>query len=73
MKITVISYIPYLNDLKNEYILDNCTTVEEFINSVGIKWDDDVLIVVNKVIITDKYKKLKDGDMIELLIPLSGG
>ena len=73
MKITVISHIPYLNDLKNEYIFDNSTTVEEFINSLEVKWDDDVLIVVNKVIITDKYIKLKDGDMIELLIPLSGG
>ncbi|OIJ09330.1 hypothetical protein BKP35_16800 [Anaerobacillus arseniciselenatis] len=73
MKISVISYVPYLNDLKNEYILDNKTSVEEFINSLGIKWDDDVLIVVNKVIITDKYINLKDGDIIELLIPLSGG
>ncbi len=73
MVIKVISYIPYLENISNEYYLEQQVTVEEFINSLGIQWDDDALVVVNKVIVIDRLMKLNDGDMVELLIPLSGG
>jgi len=73
MVIKVISYIPYLENISNEYHIEQQVTVEEFINSLSIKWDDDVLIVVNRVIVSDKSMNLNDGDKLELLIPLSGG
>lgn len=73
MVIKVISYIPYLENINNQYHLEQQVTVEEFINSLGVKWDDDALVVVNRVIVNDKFMKLNDGDHLELLIPLSGG
>ena len=73
MVIKVISYIPYLENIRNEYHLEHQITVEEFVNSLGINWDDDVLVVVNRAIVTNHSMKLNDGDQIELLIPLSGG
>ena len=73
MVIKVVSFIPYLEDISNEYHLEEQVTVEQFVNSIGIKWDDDALVVLNRVIVTDKALKLNDGDQVELLIPLSGG
>lgn len=74
MHIKVTSFIPYIENISNEYHLEQqVVSVEEFIHSIGIKWDIDALIVVNKIIVTDKSMKLKDGDQLELLIPLSGG
>lgn len=73
MVIKVISYIPYLENINSEYDLKQPITVEQFINSLGVKWDDDALIVVNRVIVNDRSMELNDGDQLELLIPLSGG
>lgn len=73
MVIKVISYIPYLENISNEYHLEQQVTVNEFINCLGIRWDDDALVVVNRVIVNDKFMKLNNGDQLELLIPLSGG
>lgn len=73
MVIKVVSFIPYLENIRNEYHLEQPLTVEEFINLLGVKWDDDALIVVNRVIVNDKSMKLNDGDQLELLIPISGG
>ncbi|WNF38552.1 MoaD/ThiS family protein [Bacillaceae bacterium IKA-2] len=73
MVIKVISYIPYLENISNEYYLEQTITVEQFINSIGVKWDDDALVVVNRVIVSDNSMTLNDGDQLELLIPLSGG
>jgi sulfur carrier protein ThiS len=73
MVIKVISYIPYLENISNEYYLEQPITVEEFINSIGVNWDDDALVVVNRVIVSDNSMTLNDGDQLELLIPLSGG
>lgn len=73
MVIKVISYIPYLENISNEYLIEQQVTIEEFINSLGVKWDDNALIVVNRVIACDNSMKLNDGDQLELLIPISGG
>lgn len=73
MKIKVTSFIPYLENISDQYHLEKEQTIEEFVHSLGIKWDDDALVVVNRVIVTDESMKLKDGDQVELLIPLSGG
>ncbi|OIJ12562.1 hypothetical protein BKP37_14140 [Anaerobacillus alkalilacustris] len=73
MVINVISFIPYLKNISRDYHLEHEVTLGEFIQSLGIKWDDDVLIVVNRVIVSEQSILLNDGDQIELLIPLSGG
>ena len=73
MKIKVTSFIPYIEDISGEYELNNEVTIEKLVNSLGLKWDHDALVVVNRVIVTDESMKLKDGDQVELLIPLSGG
>ncbi len=71
--IKVTSFIPYLENIRSEYHLNKQITIEQFVNSLGIQWDDDVLVVVNKVIVTDRALKLNDGAHVELLIPLVGG
>ena len=73
MVIKVTSFIPYLENISSEYHLNEQLTIEQFVNSLGIGWDDDVLVVVNRAIVTERKIKLNDGDQVELLIPLSGG
>ncbi|OIJ11560.1 hypothetical protein BKP35_11475 [Anaerobacillus arseniciselenatis] len=73
MKVKVTSFIPYIEDISGEYELNNEVTIEKLVNSLGLKWDHDALVVVNRVIVTDKALNLNDGDQVELLIPISGG
>ena len=73
MVIKVTSFIPYLENIRSEYRLNEQLTIEQFVNSLGIRWDDDVLVVINRAIVTERQIKLNDGDQVELLIPLSGG
>ena len=73
MVIKVTSFIPYLENISSEYHLEEQVTIEQFINSLDLKWDDDAIVVVNRVIVTDKTLSLYDGDQVELLIPISGG
>ncbi|MDQ0254689.1 molybdopterin converting factor small subunit [Evansella vedderi] len=73
MIIKVVSFIPYLENINGEYQLEKEATIEKFVNSLGIKWDDDALVVVNNTIVKDRTMLLNDGDFVQLLIPLSGG
>ncbi|MCD8509710.1 MAG: MoaD/ThiS family protein [Bacillus sp. (in: Bacteria)] len=71
--ISVVSFIPYLENVQREYKLSTPVTIEEFVLTLGIRWDDDALVVVNENIVTDRELELKDGDSVHLLLPLSGG
>ncbi|RXI97794.1 hypothetical protein DS745_15620 [Anaerobacillus alkaliphilus] len=73
MIVKVVSFIPYLDIIQEEYYLEQTLSIGEFLVTLGLKWDEDALVVVNRVICSDEAKKLQDGDVIELLIPLSGG
>lgn len=73
MKIKVVSFIPYLEDINKVYEIKGDVSVENFVLSLGIKWDDDALVVVNSTIATDPFMLLEDGDVVQLLLPLSGG
>ncbi len=71
--IRVVSYIPYLEDTSKEYFVEQNLAIGEFVTSLGIKWDEDALVVINRFICNSELVILQDGDVIELLIPLSGG
>lgn len=71
--VNVVSFIPYLDNLQKEYTLKPPVTIEKFILTLGIRWDDDALVVVNENIVTNRTLLLEDGDTVQLLIPLSGG
>lgn len=68
----VQSFIPYVH-VNSEYYFEDRLTIEQFCSLLEIKWDEDALIVINKVICNDKSTILNDGDQIKLLIPISGG
>ncbi|MCT8139188.1 hypothetical protein H1D32_16640 [Anaerobacillus sp. CMMVII] len=73
MIIRVQSFIPYLENIKNEYHIEKQVSIKQFTDSLGVKWDEDALVVVNRTICLDHSFMLNDGDLVELLIPLSGG
>ncbi|WP_096200411.1 MoaD/ThiS family protein [Bacillus sp. FJAT-45350] len=73
MIIKVTSFIPYLEISHSEYEIEERTTIEEFVTQLGAIWDDDVLVVVNRYIVTDKQLQLQNEDEVKLFIPISGG
>lgn len=72
MVVKITSNIPYLQQLNGEHRVVEKTTVKAFLESLGIKWDEDALVVLNGKISTGQ-EKLKENDRIQLLIPLAGG
>lgn len=73
MVIKVISFIPYVENISRHYFLEKPQSIASFTDSLGIQWDEDALVVINRVICNDKETLLSDGDVVELLIPISGG
>ncbi|KXG42583.1 MoaD/ThiS family protein [Tepidibacillus infernus] len=72
MVVKITSNIPYLQQLNGEHRVVEKTTVKAFLECLGIKWDEDALVVLNGKISTGQ-EKLKENDRIQLLIPLAGG
>lgn len=72
MVITLKSNIPYLQNLTGTYTLDKEITTKAWLICLGVKWDYDALVILN-----DKYcngnEVLQDRDIVQLLIPISGG
>lgn len=73
MVIKVQSFIPYVENIKTEYHLEKQVTIQHFTHMLGLSWDEDALVVVNKTICVDPSVLLEDGDVVQLLIPISGG
>ena len=72
MVVTLKSNIPYLQDVSGSYTLTEDVTVKEWLAHFDIKWDFDVLVILNGTF-SHGDEWLKDRDLVELLIPLSGG
>lgn len=72
MIVKVSSNIPYLQKINGEHSLQEEMTVITFLESIGVEWDEDALVVLNGKITKDNVM-LQDKDKIQLLIPLSGG
>ncbi|WP_167577545.1 MoaD/ThiS family protein [Ammoniphilus sp. YIM 78166] len=54
------------------YELTEPKTIQDFVESLGLTWNSDSLVVVNGIIV-EEYYELKDGDNVQLLIPILGG
>ena len=72
MVVKVKSNIPYLKNIDGNYQLEQLTTVKNFLESIGVKWDEDALVVINGKISTGE-EILSDNDKLDLLIPITGG
>jgi len=72
MLITVKSFIPYLTNLNGTHEINSSQTIKCFLESLGVKWDEDALVILNKTI-SNGTEFIHDQDRIELLIPISGG
>lgn len=72
MIVKVVSNIPYLQEANGEHFLEEGITVKTFLQSIGVKWNVDALVVLNRKICNGE-EKLYHQDLIELLVPLSGG
>lgn len=72
MKINIISNVPYLQHLNGEHDIKESINIKELLNSIGVKWDYDALVILNGNYSIGE-ENLKQGDTIELLIPLAGG
>ena len=72
MIVKVVSNIPYLQDLNGEHQLEEGVMVKTFLQSIGVKWNIDALVVLNGKICNGE-ERLNHQDLIELLVPLSGG
>lgn len=70
--IHVTSFIFDKTNLTGSYELTDPKTIQDFVESLGLKWNSDSLVVVNGIIV-EEYYELKDGDKIQLLIPILGG
>jgi len=72
MVVKVTSNIPYLQEINGEHKLEGEMTVKSFLGFIGVKWNEDALVILNGKI-SDGDERLHDKDKIQLLIPLSGG
>ncbi|RXT04879.1 MoaD/ThiS family protein [Ammoniphilus sp. CFH 90114] len=72
MRIKVVSFIVGKTELTGEYNLSSTMSIAEFLESLGVSWDNEALVVVNNKIFGGQYQ-LKDGDEIHLLTPILGG
>lgn len=72
MRVSVISFISWKQDLTGDYQLDEPTNIVDFVQSLQLSWDQDALVVVNNSIIDQDYV-LQDGDQVHLLLPILGG
>lgn len=59
-------------DHRNELSVERGTTVQDILDRFGIPKDENVMVLVNE---RQKYTKyeLEDGDIVDLLRPVSGG
>lgn len=72
MIVKIKSYIPYLLHVNGEHELNGKFTIKDFLKSLGIKWNEDALVTLNGNY-SNGDELLNDHDVIQLLIPLSGG
>ena len=72
MTVKVTSHLFEQTDLSGEYELPSPLGIDEFIDRMGLRWDVDVLVVVNDSIVKKTYV-LQPGDHVYLLTPLTGG
>lgn len=72
MKVKVVSFVVGKTELTGEYELNGPQRISDFVESIGVTWDHESLVVVNSHIVREDYL-LQDQDEIHLLIPLVGG
>jgi molybdopterin converting factor small subunit len=72
MRVKVTSNIPGKTDVAGEYSIGQAVSIAIFVESLGLVWNLDALVVVNEAIVDQDYV-LQDGDEIHLLIPILGG
>ncbi|HJV46167.1 MAG TPA: MoaD/ThiS family protein [Bacillota bacterium] len=72
MKVYVFSNIPGNVEISGSYTLEEGTTVIQFIQTLGLIWNRDALVVVNEKMVS-KDDLLVDQDQVYLLIPILGG
>ncbi|GAX89437.1 MoaD/ThiS family protein [Effusibacillus lacus] len=72
MRITIQSFIPWMQELNGEHQIGEGTTIFELLQQLKLEWDRDVLVAIN-----DRIAKADDvltqGDLVVLLVPLTGG
>ncbi|MEW9670631.1 MoaD/ThiS family protein [Ammoniphilus sp. 3BR4] len=72
MKVKVVSNIIGKTELTGEYELAGPQRISAFMETLGVAWDHEALVVVNNHIINEDYL-VQDQDEIHLLIPIFGG
>ncbi len=72
MKVTIKGESPLWEKYVGVHTLTESVTIKDFLKSLGLNWDEDVLVIINEKI-SNGTEMLQDEDKITFLIPLAGG
>ncbi|BCJ85489.1 MoaD/ThiS family protein [Effusibacillus dendaii] len=78
MMVSVLSYIPWLQQVNGEYQVDEGTTVYDLLHLVqeqhelDLQWDRDALVGINNRI-AKATDILQASDQVVIMMPLNGG